>query len=439
MLRGVVVAITLGGVLSACAGSQTPRPATATDLWRWVPAGANSLFWVDLDGLRRSSLDDLLDNDVDSLKALQHEFGGNLPASGPSDRLMSQGLRVWRKLDAVLVAAKLQPAAPVSTTPPAAAAPASERADESVLVFVARWTAADIDALATITQTPAAAPSPAAQPAAPQPAAPQPDAPQTPAGGAPPDSGGLSSGAGLGGTGALTAASPPASEPLKRSRVAGRPGWSWGTSVLVPVGAGVWLMGPRPAVEQLLQTTPAGPGRRAHPELARNAQDVGFFEQTVAFVGRHDSVAEAQSLLPDTGVSGRAPWPEVISTGDWFAFGLQLDDEANLRLLIEPTDPSRVQAIETRLSAWRERLVQSGLAGLVYLREALADARVSSRNDRVELTAVIGRDRVRLAYSRVSGLAVVAAAVAVAFIAVLGSVLGSAGSALGEGLESPAP
>jgi hypothetical protein len=424
MLGRAIVGIAVGCVLSACAGSQSLRPAGASDLWRWVPSSSNALFWADVDGFRRSSLDDLLDNDIESVRALAEEFGGNLPGVGSNDATVNLALGLWRKLDAVLVASKLEPAAPAGTPPPA------ERPDESVMVFIARWTAADVDALAAATE-----PAPVAQAAAPAP--PPTPTPEPPTDAATPDGGGMPWAQALGSPSAPPPASPPA-EPLKRSRVAGRAGWSWGTAVLVPVGGGVWLMGARAAVESLLQTAPAEPSR-AHPELASGARDLGLFEQTVAFVGRQDSVTGAGSLLPATGVAGRTPWPEVIATGDWFAFGMQVDAGARLRLVVQPSDPSRVQATATRMSGWRDRFVRSGLAGLVYLREAFADAHVTSRNDRVDLSAVVDDDRTHLAYSRIAGLGMTAAVVAYVFITAIGSVFGAIGSELGQGLDAPAP
>jgi hypothetical protein len=125
----------------------------------------------------------------------------------------------------------------------------------------------------------------------------------------------------------------------------------------------------------------------------------------------------------------------VIATGDWFAFGLQLDDGARLRFVVQPSDPTRVQATATRLSGWRDRFVRSGLAGLVYLREAFADAHVTPRSDRVELAAVVEGDRTRLAYARVAGLGMTVAVVVYVFIAAIGSVFGAIGSDLGQGLS----
>lgn len=437
MAQRLVVGIALGCLLSACAGSEAARPRGAADLWRWVPPSSNALFWADLDGFRRSSLDDLLDNDIDSMRAVAEEFGGNMPgsaaSSAASEVLMNKGLVIWRKLDSVLIAVKTRPTpAADSLVPPAATPPP----DESVFVFVARWTEADLDAVAAAARQQAAAtaasqPASLVGPATPPPvstmdaADPNPDTggggPQTdqPLGVAPPP-----------------LPPPPPAEPFQRSRVGGRPGWSMGTTVLLDVGDGVWLMGERAAVEERLRA-PAG-AHPDHPELLRNAQDLGLFEQTVAFVGRQDSVSEAGALIPAS-VSGRAPWPEVIGPGDWFALGVQLEGDAHLRLLVEPTNPSRLQATETRLSAWRERFVQSGIAGLVYLREAFADAHVSSRNERVELAADIDGEDARLAYARVSGLGVAVGVVAYVFIAAMGSALGSLGAGLGDATEAAPP
>lgn len=250
-----------------------------------------------------------------------------------------------------------------------------------------------------------------------------------------PEGGGLSTGLGEAPVAPLPAPTPtPAAEPFERSRVAGRAGWTWGDSVLVPMGGGVWLMGKRAAIERQVRSTSGS----ATGELARLARTVGLFDKTVAFVGRQDLMSEAESYLP-AAAPGRAPWPEVISPGDWFAVGVELAGDARLRVLVAPSDPARLQGTQTRMSAWRDRFVRSGIAGLVYMREAFTDAQVSARDGLVELDAQVEGDHARLAYARVAGLGLTAAVVAYAFVAAMSSAFGSIGSELGQGLgEEPA-
>lgn len=433
----VGVVLCLSSSIVACAGSQAVRRSDTVQqtLWRWVPPATNAVAWVDMESFRRSSLQELVDNDVDAVQALMNEVGTATGTPSTTQTLMPRLLETWRKLDAVLVAVRSRP--PVPPMPPPMGAestlpvPVAESTDDDVvMLFVARWTAADIDALARAAQEqPAPGAVPASQPAVIEPP-PPPAVPAPPGAGATPSPmvppGDMAPQVETSPLAVVPPPSTPPAEPMVRARVAGHDGWTWGTSALVPLGGGVWVLASRALVERTLAQPDRAPTLE-HPELQTMVRDLGLFEQTIGWVGREDSVAQAESLIPNTGLNERAPWPKVIEPGDWFGVGMDASSDVRLKFVVAPSSPSGVNAAETRLRAWRERFAASGFSRLLYLHEAFEEAHVQAVHERVELEAVVDGERASLAYARISGTAITVGVVVWAFISAMGSGLSAMG------------